>query len=176
MTLVSRFTLVAMLLCPAAIAAQSRSAVAIAAGPSYPLGKFRDTQSSGVDYNLGFIRGSDEAPFGLRFDFGYDRMKGKISGAAVGPERKIISGTVNIVFSFSGHRAKPYFFAGPGAIKMTSTPAASNEKTKFGWDFGAGLTVPIAGRAVFLESRINSISQTPAKPIRFVPVVFGFLF
>lgn len=176
MTLAARIALVSALLCPAALAAQSRTAIAIAAGPSYPIGKFRDTQSRGVDYNLGFIRGSDDAPFGLRLDFSYDRMKGKTSGTTVGPERKIISGTANIVFSFSGHRAKPYFLAGPGAFKMTSTPAASNQKTKFGWGFGAGLTLPLFGRAAYVESRINNISQSPAKPIRFVPVVFGLLF
>ena len=176
MTFASRIALVAALLCPAVISAQSRTAIAISAGPSYPIGKFRDTQSSGVDYNFGLVRGSDDAPFGLRFDFGYDRMKGKTSGTTVGPERKIISGSANIVFSFPGHGAKPYILAGPGAFKMTSTPAVANAKTKFGWDFGAGLTLPLAGRALYLESRINSISQSPAKPIRFVPVVLGFLF
>ncbi|MDQ6716886.1 MAG: outer membrane beta-barrel protein [Gemmatimonadota bacterium] len=176
MTLATRIALVAALLTPAALSAQSRTAVAIAAGPSFPLAKFRDTQSSGMDYNLSFTRGSDDAPFGFRLDFGYDRMKGKASGTTVGPERKIVSGTLNFLFSFSGHRAKPYLFGGPGGFKMTSMPVAADSKTKFGWDLGAGVTLPLAGRAVYLESRINSISQTPAKPIRFVPIVLGLLF
>ncbi len=176
MRLARRIVFIAAILFPAVVSAQSRTAIAIAAGPSFPLARLADTQLRGMDYNIGLIRGSDDAPFGLRLDFGYDRMNGKRVGTTVAPERTIVSGTANLVLSFSGRFVKPYFVGGAGAFKMTSKPAVPNSKTRFGFDFGFGVTLPLAGRAVYVESRINSIQQTPAKPLRYVPVVVGFLF
>jgi opacity protein-like surface antigen len=160
----------------AALHAQSRTAIAIAAGPSFPMGKLADTQSKGMDLNLGFIRGSDDAPIGVRFDFGYDRMKGKTVNAVTQPEKRFTSGTINLLFSFAGHLMKPYVLGGVGAIRMATDQTGVKTSTRFGFDFGAGVTIPIVGRAAFIEGRINSMSQASAKPARYVPVVLGFLF
>jgi hypothetical protein len=161
---------------PAASRAQGTTALAIGAGASAPIGRLRETQSSGTDFNLGLIRGRDESPIGLRLDFGYDRLPGKTVSGVKHPERKTISGTANVVFSFSGYTVKPYLLGGAGAFKMTSKPAVAAEKTRFGFDFGLGFTLPVAGKAAFIEARVNSISQHTAKPLRFVPINVGFLF
>lgn len=156
--------------------AQSRIALAIGAGASLPLGRLRDTQTSGRDFELGFIRGSDEAPIGVRIDFGYDQLPGKAVNGVKQPERRTVSGTANVVFSLSGYSFKPYLLGGAGGFRMTSNPAAPDQRTKFGFDFGIGFTVPIGAKAVFVESRVNSIAQHNAKPVRYVPIIFGFLF
>jgi hypothetical protein len=173
----SRFlALFALAAVPCLASAQNRTAIALGAGRSQPLGKLRDTQTPGVDLNLGIIRGSDEAPLGLRLDFGYDKLPGKTVNGVKLPDRQTLSGTANVVFGFSGYAFKPYVLAGGGAFKMTSKPAAAGEKARFGFDFGFGVTIPVANKAVFLESRVNSIVQHQAKPVRYLPIIFGLLF
>jgi hypothetical protein len=160
----------------AALNAQSSTAIAIAAGPSFPIGRLADTQSKGTEFNLGFIRGSDDAPIGLRIDLGYDRMKGKAVNGVTQPEKTFTSGTINLLFSFVGHLVKPYVLGGAGAIRMATDQATVKTSTRFGFDFGVGVTFPVGGRAAFIEGRLNSMSQPSAKPVRYAPVVLGFLF
>jgi hypothetical protein len=161
---------------PAVGAAQNRTAIVLAAGPSLPLGKLRDTQISGFDADLGLVRGSDEAPIGLRLDLGYDQLPGRTVSGKKNPERKTISGTANIVFSFSGYTLKPYMIGGAGIFKMTPKLSGGEQTARFGFDFGLGFTLPVSEKAVFVESRVNSISQHNAKPLRYVPIALGFLF
>lgn len=176
MTLASRIALIVLLVAPGTASAQSRTAIAVGAGPSFPTGRFRDTQANGTDFNLGLIRGSDDTPVGLRFDFAYDKLKGKSVGGAVAPEKRVTSGTVNLLFSFAGYTLKPYFVGGVGGYKMTSRPSTLDAKIRFGFNFGMGLTLPVAGKAAFVEARLNSVSQPHARPVRYVPLLFGFLF
>lgn len=176
MTHASRIALIAFFVLPAAASAQSRTAIALAAGPSFPTGRFRDSQANGTDFNLGLIRGSDDTPVGLRLDFAYDKLKGKSVGGIAAPEKRVTSGNLNLLFSFAGYTMKPYLVGGVGGYKMTSRPFTSDAKIRFGFDFGMGLTLPVAGKAAFVEARINSISQRNAKPVRYVPLLFGFLF
>ena len=175
MNIAAKSALALLLLCPGLVHAQSRTAIAIAAGPSIPVGRLRDTQNQGLDVNVGFIRGSDDSPLGLRLDLGYDRFPGKTVGTTKNPDRKVVSGTADFVFSTSGFTIKPYFLAGVGAFKMTPSEA-SKAKTRFGFDFGLGFTLPLANKAFFVEGRLNSISQHNAKPLRYLPVVLGILF
>lgn len=161
---------------PILAAAQSRTAIAIAGGASVPIGRLGDTQISGTDFTAGLIRGSDNIPVGVRLDASYGRLRGKNVGGTTQPTRRTASGTANLVFSFSGYSLKPYVLAGVGGFKMTPTPPTADSKIRFGFDFGFGITVPVAGKAAFVESRVNSISQRNAKPLRYVPIVLGFLF
>jgi opacity protein-like surface antigen len=176
MRLLRIVTAFGLIVLPATLNAQSRTAIAIAAGPSFPIGRLADTQSRGTDFNLGLIRGSDEAPIGVRIDFGYDRMKGKAVNGVTQPEKTFTSGTINLLFSFAGHLVKPYFLGGVGAIRMATDQTGVKTSTRFGFDFGAGVTIPVVGRAAFIEGRLNSVSQPSAKPVRYAPVVLGFLF
>jgi hypothetical protein len=169
-------TIVGSLTFPILAPAQSRTAIAVAGGTSLPIGRLGDTQISGTDFTAGLIRGSDEIPVGLRLDAAYGRLRGKNIGGTTQPAIRTASGTANIVFSFSGYSLKPYVLAGVGGFKMTSTSPSSDSKIRFGFDFGFGVTVPVAGKAAFVETRLNSISQRNAKPLRYLPIVLGFLF
>jgi hypothetical protein len=113
---------------------------------------------------------------GFRIDLGYDRFPGKTVSGVKNPDRRIVAGTADLIFSASGFTFKPYAIAGAGAFKMTSKPAAGDAKTRFGFDFGVGFTLPLAHNAVFIETRLNSITQRNAKPLRYMPVVLGLLF
>ena len=71
---------------------------------------------------------------------------------------------------------KPYLLGGVGAIRMATDQSGVKTSTRFGFDIGAGVTIPVLGRAAFIEGRINSMSQPSAKPLRYAPVVLGFFF
>jgi hypothetical protein len=171
-----KIAILGLLALPISLGAQSRTAIAVGGGVSIPVGKLRDTQTSGSDILFGLVRGSDDSPIGFRLDAAYDRLKGKNIGGTAQPEIRTASGTANLVFSFSGFSLKPYAFGGIGGFKMTSKPSVPGAKVRFGFDFGIGFTMPLAGKAIFLESRVNSISQPNAKPYRYVPIVVGLLF
>lgn len=176
MNIVAKSAVIIACVFPALLGAQSRTAIAIAAGPSFPIGTLRDTQDRGVDLNVGLVRGSDDSPFGFRLDLGYDRFPGKTVSGVKSPTRRVVAGTADLVFSASGFTFKPYMIAGAGAFKMTAKPGGTESKTRFGFDFGVGFTMPVAHNAFFIESRLNSISQPKAKPVRYLPVVLGLLF
>ena len=176
MNIAVKSAIILALLVPTIAGAQSRTALALSAGPSTPIGKLRDTQDRGFDVNLGLIRGSDDSPVGLRLDLGYDRFPGKTVSGVKNPDRRVVAGTADMVIAASGYTLKPYVIAGVGAFKMSSTSASGGAKTRFGFDFGAGFTIPFASRAFFIEGRLNSISQNNAKPLRYMPVVLGILF
>jgi hypothetical protein len=156
--------------------AQSRTAIVVGGGVSIPVATLRETQTTGSDLMLGFVRGSDDSPLGFRIDAAYDRLPGKTIAGSKQPEIRTASGTANLVFSFSGFSLKPYAFGGIGGFKTTSKPSVPEAKIKFGFDFGFGFTMPLASRAIFVESRINSISRPDAKPNRYLPIVVGFVF
>jgi hypothetical protein len=161
---------------PLTAGAQSRNAITIAAGPSFPTGELRQTQAQGTDINLGLIRGSDDSPFGVRLDLAYDRFPGKTVNGIHNAERRVAGGSADLLFSTSGYTIKPYLIAGAGAFKVTSKPEAEDAKTRFGFDFGIGFTMPLGTNALFIESRLNSVSQHHARPLRYIPVALGFLF
>lgn len=175
MNMKAKLTVLLLVLAPSAIQAQTRTAMAIGAGPSLPIARLRDTQSQGVDLNFGLIRGSDESPFGLRLDLGYDHLPGKTTAGVKNAARNIMGGTVNVMFSAAGYTFRPYGIAGAGIMKMTGS-GVTESKARFGFDFGVGINMPLTSKALFIETRINSISQHNAKPLRYVPVVIGFLF
>lgn len=171
-----RISLLAALVFPVLLSAQSRTALAIAAGPSIPIGALRGTQSTGSDMLIGLVRGSDGTPIGLRLDFSYDRLRGKSVSGTTAPERRIAAGTLDFVLSFAGYSFKPYVIGGVGGFKITTKPASPDSKTRLGYDFGLGFTLPVGSKAVFLEGRVNSVTQPNKKPARYIPIVLGFLF
>lgn len=171
-----RFALLTLLALPALAGAQSRTALAISGGPVIPLGELRKTQTTGTNIDIRLIRGSDDVPFGVRFDFGYDKLKGRSVNGVMQPERRIVSGTAGLLLSFAGYGKKPYVLAGAGAFKVKINSPGAEARTRFGYDFGLGVTVPVGAKAAFIEARLTSITQLNAKPIRYAPIVFGFLF
>lgn len=156
--------------------AQSRTAFPLSVGPSIPIGTLRQTQKAGVGLSAGIARGSDDSPLGVRLDFSYDKLPGKLVQGVKQAEKRTTTGTLNLLFTFAGYTAKPYLFVGGGAAKMTAKGAADAVKTRFAYDFGLGFSLALAGKGVFVESRVNNVTQKDAKPLRYVPVSFGFMF
>ena len=156
-------------------AAQTTTAVSLAGGATVPVGRLKDTQSTGAGGAIGLVVGSADAPFGLRIDAGYDKLRSKTVNAAEIRGSRIISGTANLVFTFPGTLEKAYLLGGLGEYGMRSDSTGAKGSTRFGFDFGSGLSFPVAGRSGFLEARLQSISQNKAKPLRYLQLFLGLL-
>jgi len=160
---------------PTVATSQSTTALSIAAGPSMPVGRLKNSQSTGFAGTVGVVFGSDETPFGLRVDVGYDKLRGRTIGSVVGSSNRIISGTANVLFTFPGISVKPYLSGGLGEYGMKSDTTGAKAVSRFGFNFGSGISFPVASQTAFLEAQLHSISQSNAKPLRFARVVFGIL-
>jgi hypothetical protein len=156
--------------------AQTRAVLLVAAGPSFPIKRLNDTQQRGFDIDIAYVRGADESPIGLRFDATYDRLPGRTIAGVKQAGRRIFSGDAGVVVSLPGRLAKPYLLGGVGAYRMKNDTPGSEASTRFGFHFGLGFVLGIPGRALFIESRLQSVSQKNAKPLRYMPIVLGILF
>lgn len=169
-------TLIAIVCLPQTVFPQKRTTLTVAAGPSFPIGGLKDTQQRGLDVDIALISGSDESSIGFRLDATYDRLPGRIVSAVKQGSLRIFSGDASIVISLPGGLAKPYLLGGAGAYRVKSEVPGSKASTRPGFGFGAGLVLTTPGRPLFIESRIQSVSQKNAKPLRYAPVVLGIIF
>jgi opacity protein-like surface antigen len=159
----------------AAAPAQSNTSISIAAGAVLPVGKLKDTQSAGEGGSAGLTFGASDNPFGLRLSVGYDRLgKKTVSGKEILGSH-VISGNGDVLFTFPGSLTKPYLLAGLGELRMQSDSSGAKSSTRFGFDLGAGVSFPLGSRGAFLESKLQSISQKEAKPVRYLQIVLGLL-
>lgn len=148
------------------------------AGAAVPVGSLGDNLANGGGgADLGFRLGAGLElraplmPIGLRFDGAYDRMKIEDTGL----NWSIWSVTGNAVVS---PMVSPlYFIGGIGfySTNVTGSGASGSAETDFGFNAGAGLSLPLTGFSTFIEGRFHSIN-TPGDNINYVPIVFGIRF
>jgi hypothetical protein len=167
--------ILAIVALPAAAASQSNTSFSIAAGAVIPVGKFKDTQSAGEGGSAGLTFGSADNPFGIRLSVGYDRLGGKTVSGKETLGRHALSGTSDVLFTFPGTFTKAYLLGGVGEVRLQSDSSGAKADMRFGFDLGAGLSFPLGSRGAFLESKLQSISQKEAKPVRYLQIVLGLL-
>jgi hypothetical protein len=149
------------------------------AGASVPVGALADNSPSGGSAELGFRIGAGLeirpplSPVGLRFDGAYDRMGIQGANAAW----SIWNLTGNAVLS---PMASPLYFI--GGIGFYSTDITGSDvtfptdaQTDFGFNLGAGFSLPLTGFSAFIEGRFHSIN-TEGDNINYIPIVFGLRF
>jgi hypothetical protein len=147
------------------------------AGAALPLGSFADSDEGAAE--LGFRVGVGLeirpafSPVGLRFDGAYDRMGIEDADAAW----SIWNLTANAVVSPT---ASPLYFI--GGIGFYSTDITGDDvvidvdaETDFGFNLGAGLSLPLTGFSTFIEARWHNIDFDPEN-ISYIPIVFGIRF
>jgi hypothetical protein len=148
------------------------------AGASVPVGAFSDAVAAGGGgADLGFRIGAGLEirpplmPIGLRFDGAYDRLAIEQSDL----DWAIWSVTANAVLS---PPVSPlYFIGGIGfySTDVTGSGVTSDATTDFGFNLGAGFSLPLTGFSAFVEGRFHSIN-TDGDNINYVPIVFGIRF
>jgi hypothetical protein len=156
------------------------------AGASLPVGDFAASDDPTTEgfAELGFRVGAGLEirpalmPVGLRFDGAYDRMGIEGADAAW----SIWNLTANAVLAPT---ASPLYFI--GGIGFYSTDLTGEDvigdpdaETDFGFNLGAGFSLPLTGFSTFIEARWHSISVDEDAfgfgSINYIPIVFGIRF
>lgn len=148
------------------------------AGAAIPVGTLADdVLNGGGGAELGFHLGAGLelrpafSPVGLRFDGAFDRMGIEDFDA----NWSIWSLTANAVLAPT---ASPlYFIGGIGFYGTDITGEGIDEpsETDFGFNLGAGFSVPLTGFSSFIEARWHNVN-TEGDNLSFIPIVFGIRF
>jgi opacity protein-like surface antigen len=152
----------------------------ISGGASIPTGDLSDGLNTG--YNIGghLGLGTPALPISFRGDVNYDNFGAKGSSSS---DAHIWSYTANAVYevpTMTGIR--PYIIGGIGgftpSVSYTSggTTVSASDGTKFGFDVGGGLTIPLSGFNAFVEARYNHFNNDGGGTSSFVPITFGLMF
>lgn len=148
------------------------------AGAALPVGDLADASGGGAE--LGFRIGAGlelrppMMPVGLRFDGAFDRM----GIENVDANWTIWSLTANAVLS---PMVSPlYFIGGVGFYSWDITgddvTFPQDSESDFGFNLGAGLSLPLTGFSTFVEARWHRISVADGESIQYIPIVFGIRF
>jgi opacity protein-like surface antigen len=149
------------------------------AGAAIPTGDTGDEADLGFRVGAGLELRPAFSPVGLRFDGAFDRMPIDqdlldFFGADDG-NLTLWSVTANAVVA---PPVSPlYFIGGIGAYssKISIDGADSDSETDFGFNIGAGLSLPLTGFSTFIEARYHRVSVEGGN-IQYVPIVFGLRF
>jgi hypothetical protein len=151
------------------------------------MGDFGDNAAGGGGADLGFRIGAGLElraplmPVGLRFDGAFDRMGIEGADAAY----SIWSVTGNAVVQ---PMVSPLYFIGGVGFYGTDLTGSDadlvfgnfNSETDFGFNLGAGFSLPLTGFSTFIEARWHRISVDSNifgfDSISYVPIVFGLRF
>ncbi|MFN2636077.1 MAG: outer membrane protein [Gemmatimonadaceae bacterium] len=145
----------------------------IAGGATQPMSDLKDGANTGYNgtvamgINLPFI------PVGLRIDGAYNQFGEKTGGAKL----HIMSATGNVVWRLPSIALSPYLIGGAGLYMPTVTAPglASATENHFGWNAGAGISLPVSFVKTFVEARYNRVSVNGGS-MQFVPLTVGIMF
>jgi hypothetical protein len=154
-------------------------------GAALPIGEFGASDEADDGFaDLGFRIGAGLEirpalmPIGLRFDGAYDRMAIEDADAAY----SIWNLTANAVFS---PLASPLYFIGGVGFYGTDVTGDDvigdfDSETDFGFNLGAGFSLPLTGFSTFIEARWHRIAVDEDifgfDSINYMPIVFGIRF
>jgi opacity protein-like surface antigen len=170
----------------------------VSGGLSLPTGDAGDVFSSGFNVDaLLEVRARPASPLAFRFEAGYQRfaIKDEVRevfeefGADIDVNARVVSGLVNAVYKFPGVAVRPYVLGGVGVFNVGGSASVSGvdesgeildedesgSTTRFGFNVGGGLEVPLSGVTAFGEIRFQSI-RTPEEPFNIVPIKVGIRF
>jgi hypothetical protein len=162
-------------------------------GPNIPTGTANDIYKPGFNVTVPIGYQPLSSPLGFRVDLGYSRFNGRSAGTngllAQPDDPNIWSATANLTLDVirygESRRGALYLVGGGGVYRFTdfnnfdrsdNEPESSLEgkpTTKGGLTGGAGLSFPIGGASLFVESRYTN-AFTEGQNTRWVPVIFGF--
>ena len=169
MRLMSRAAVIlAAALVPAALSAQV--SLGVAGGMSMPTGDASDAVKSGYNLTVALGIKPPVAPIGLRIDGMWNSFESKV---ATDVSNRILAGTANV--TLSGPMLPMGYLIGGGGMYNFSASGSSTSTTKFGFNVGAGLNLPLTGFSTFLEARYHHVNADNGS-FQFVPITFGIRF
>lgn len=166
--------------------------IGLGGGPNIPTGTIEDVYKTGFNVTVPIGWQPMNSPFGLRLDLGYARLNGRSIGenglTSQPDDPNIWSATANATLDLirwgENRRGALYLVGGGGVYRFTdffnsdrsdNDPESAFEGepvTKGGVTGGAGLSFPIGGTSLFVESRYTT-AFTDGENTKFVPVIIG---
>ena len=164
---------VSLVAVPAVASAQASFMGAI--GATLPMGDASDAWDMGYHATLGLGIKPPVSPVGFRFEGMFNQLNWK--NATQGNTR-ILAGIANATLSGA---AIPmgYFIGGVGMynFKAGDLPSGftAESVTKFGFNVGGGVNIPLSGFGTYVEARLHYIATEGSSTI-LVPLTFGVKF
>lgn len=174
MRLISRAALVVAASLVAVPAAFAQTSFSVAAGATMPVGNAADGMNMGYNLTAGLGIKPPLAPIGARIEGMFSQLPFK--GLLDGNNARVLAGTVNATLSGAGMPVPMgYLIGGLGLYNMGSDIDGASSSTKFGFNIGAGLNIPLTGFGTFIEARLHYIA-TEGDATMLVPINFGVKF
>ncbi len=155
----------------------------ISGGAAIPTGNLSNGVNTGYDVGGHIALGAPGLPIGFRGDVNYDNFGAKGAAGSGNGSAHVISYMANAVLGIPVVPGlSPYLIGGIGAFSpgysatSGSTTYTGSTGTKFGFDLGAGLTIPLTGFNAFVEARYNRFNNDGGGSTSFIPITFGVMF
>lgn len=154
--------------------------IGFSGGASIPSGDLSTNFNTGYNVAGHIALGAPGLPIGFRGDVGYDNFGAKGSGNG---NAHVLSYTANAVFGIPMLPGlSPYIIGGVGGFSpgysqsAGGTTYSASSGTKFGFDVGGGLAIPLSGFNAFVEARYNRFNNDGGGSTSFIPITFGVMF
>jgi hypothetical protein len=164
----------------------------ISGGVSVPMSELANGTGEFTGVNTGYnVTGSlgvslPVVPFSLRADVAYNGFGSKnVVFGATNPENRfnadarVLGFTANIAFPIHlpAPIVRPYLIGGAGVynVRIAPTTGGSTSQSNFGFNIGAGVSVPFVLFDGFIEARYHHVNQSGGT-MAFVPITVGVMF
>jgi len=175
MRLIARAALVVAASLVATSTLSAQTSFSIAAGATMPIGDAGDAYKLGYNLTAGLGIKPPVAPIGFRAEAMFSQMDWKNSPQG---NTMVLAGIANATLS-GMPMPMGYLIGGLGLYNMRAgdlpSGFTSDPVTKFGFNVGAGLNIPLTGFGTFVEARLHYI-MTDTKATMLVPINFGIKF
>lgn len=188
MRVFSKFVAIAAITASSAVVAGAQGmmnnakpfSLGLSGGASIPTGDLSDYVNTG--YNVGghIALATPTLPVSFRGDVNYDNFGAKGAGNSTVHIWSYTANALYAVPTMTGLR--PYIIGGIGGFTPGSSVSAGSAtysatgSTKFGFDVGGGLTIPLSGFNAFVEARYNRFNNDGGGSTSFIPITFGVMF
>lgn len=147
----------------------------VALGAALPMSDLSDNVNTGFNGTATIGFQPSLIPLGVRIDGAYNQFGAKGGGA----NAHFTSVTGNLVYKMPSTGVSPYLIGGAGWYNsaVTVTGFGTLSENDFGWNAGAGISMPLSGFDTFLEARYNQVQVGGGSPsLKFIPITFGVMF
>jgi len=166
--------------------------IGISGGVSVPMSELANGSGEFTGVNTGYnVTGSlgiglPVVPFSLRADVAYNGFASKnVQFPATNPgnrfnaDARVLGFTANVVFPIHlpAPIVRPYLIGGAGVydVRISPTTGGSTSQSNFGFNIGAGVSVPFVLFDGFVEARYHHVNQSGGT-MAFVPITVGVMF
>ncbi len=137
-------------------------------GVSFPTGALSGTHATGFNMSgLAEYQAPGQA-MGIRGELFYERFGAK-TGTTNVHAVQTFAGIVNAVYHFEGSTFHPYLIGGMGLY------AVSDNRSSPGFNFGAGIEIPLSGMTAHFEARLHKVLTNRTSYLT-LPISFGLSF